>query len=259
MSKKIILSATLLLAFMTSVFAQEGSQETEAKDKKNDLTNKFFLAISTSTYTDIIVSPLKYYYGPTGLFDQKGDPTYGDIPYQTKEFNIFSMGIEPRFNLKEFDENTSISVSTPISIGIGSSFSAAADELVVKGAQGFGSIQIPLLLKLNLGNGSTYTTQKDFGFSAGAGFEMNKIGLISSTSSANFYNKAFVLPCISAGFTFMRNASPMEINIKYSFGKLLSQDTDAHGNPLLNNLNLPYTRDTRGKSIKLSFIYLMNY
>ncbi len=260
MSKKLILSITLLLTFMSTAIAQEGSRESEGKEKKNDLANKFFIAISTSTYTDIIISPLKYHYGPTGIFDPiTQERIYGDIPYQTKEFNIFSMGIEPRFNLKDFNENFSLSISAPISIGIGSSYSAAADELVVKGTEGFGSIQIPLLLKLNLGNGSTYTTQKDFGFSAGAGFEMNKVGIISSSSSANSYNKAFVLPCISTGFTFMRGNSPMEINIKYSFGKLQSQDTDAHGKALLNNLNLPYTRDTRGKSIKLSFVYLMNY
>lgn len=260
MSKKLILSITLLLTFMATAIAQEGSRESEGNEKKNNFSKKFFLAISTSTYTDIIISPLKYYNGPTGTFDPiTSEPEYGEIPYQTKEFNIFSMGIEPRFNLKDFNENFSLSISAPISIGIGSSYSAAADELVVKGTEGFGSIQIPLLLKLNLGNGSTYTTQKDFGFSAGAGFEMNKVGIISSSSSANSYNKAFVLPCISTGFTFMRGNSPMEINIKYSFGKLQSQDTDAHGKALLNNLNLPYTRDTRGKSIKLSFVYLMNY
>ena len=260
MSKKLILSITLLLTFMSTAIAQEGSRESEGKEKKNDLANKFFIAISTSTYTDIIISPLKYHYGPTGIFDPiTQERIYGDIPYQTKEFNIFSMGIEPRFNLKEFNENSALSVSSPISLGIGSSYSAAGDELVVKGAEGFGSVQVPLLLKLYLGNGSTYTTQKEFGFIAGAGFEMNKVGIISSSSSANSYNKAFVLPCISTGFTFMRGNSPMEINIKYSFGKLQSQDTDAHGKALLNNLNLPYTRDTRGKSIKLSFVYLMNY
>lgn len=73
------------------------------------------------------------------------------------------MGIEPRFNLKEFNENSALSVSSPISLGIGSSYSAAGDELVVKGAEGFGSVQVPLLLKLYLGNGSTYTTQKNLG------------------------------------------------------------------------------------------------
>ncbi len=260
MSKKIIISIFVLISLINTSLAQEGSEESEDREKKNDFISKFFLATYTSTFSDFILSPLNYYYEPTGLTDPSGNPIFADIPYQTKQFNIFSFGIELRYNFKEFDENTSLSISTPISIGISNSIPAAGDdELVVRGVPGFGSIQVPLLIKINTGNGSTYTTQKDYGFSAGAGFELNKIGLISSESTANNYNKAFVYPCVSGGFTFMRGNSPMEINLKFAFGSPQDQNTDARGRELKDKYDIPYVRNTRGHTIKLSFVYLMNY
>lgn len=257
--KKVILSALLITTFSHVSLAQEESEESKGKDKKNDLSSKFFMALSTSTYTDLIVTPLKFYYGATGNTDQQGNPTFAEIPYQTQQLNIVSIGMEPRLNLKEFDDNSSISISAPVSFGIGNSFSAAGEDLIVRGINGFGSIQVPLLFKLNLGNGSTYTTEKDYGFSAGAGFELNKVGLINLTELSRKYNKAFVLPCLSAGFTFMRGDTPMEINFKYAFGKVRTQEYDPQGGILKDNNGIPYIRNTRGQSLKLSFVYLINY
>lgn len=259
MSKRKIISALFLLACFSTGFAQESSEESKGKNSSNDFSKKFFMAISTSTYMDYIVSPLKYYNAPTSNTDTAGNPIYGSIPYQTSQFNIVTLGIEPRWNLKDFDDNSSLSISVPISFGIGNSLSAANDDLIVRGVNGFGSIQIPLLLKLNIGNGSTYTTQKDFGFSAGAGIEMNKIGLINITANAKQYNKAFFLPSLSAGFNFMRGDSPMEINFKYAFGKVSLQERDAQANILKDATGIPYIRNTRGQSFKLTFVYLMNY
>ena len=71
--------------------------------------------------------------------------------------------------------------------------------------------------------------------------------------SKSLYNNFFVLPCITAGFTMMRGDSPMELNFKYAFGRLSTQTIDAQGLQLLNN------RITRGQTIKLSFVYLLNY
>jgi hypothetical protein len=167
--------------------------------------------------------------------------------------------MEPRLNLKEFDDNSSLSISAPVSFGIGNSFSAAGEDLIVRGISGFGSIQVPLLLKLNIGNGSTYTTEKDYGFSAGAGLELNKVGLINLTELSRQYNKAFVIPSFSAGFTFMRGDTPMEINFKYAFGKVRTQEYDPQGEILKDNNGIPYIRNTRGQSLKLSFVYLINY
>ena len=264
MSYKIFIISLMIIVSVPLASAQERSEESSGNNKKSEFSDKFFLALTTSTYTDIIVSPLRYFRYPTGNFIQQGSdstfvPEYGSIPFQSQQFNIISLGLEPRYNLKEFDENSSLSISAPVSFGIGSSFSAAGDDLIVRGVEGFGSIQIPLLLKYNIGNGSTYTTQKDFGFSAGAGLEFNKIGLINLTAESKKYNKGFVLPSFSAGVTFMRGNSPMEINFKYAFGELRSQETDTQDDPLKDNSGVLYKRSTRAQSIKLSFVYLMNY
>ncbi len=259
MIQKLIITAILFQFFIPASIAQEESEESKGTDRKSKFTDKFFMAITTSTYMDYIVSPLKFYTSPTGNTDPAGNPTYASVPYQTSELNILSMGLEPRYNIKEFDENSSLSVSAPVAFGIGSSFSAAGDNLVVRGVDGFGSVQIPLLLKLNLGNGSTYKTQKDFGFSFGTGLEMSKIGLINLSEASKKYNKAFVLPCFSAGITFMRANSPMEINFKYAFGSVTQQSTDPQGALLKDGAGVPYIRNAKAQTLKLTFVYLMNY
>ncbi len=259
MKTKIILTTLFIFTLIFQILAQEKSEESIGGSKKSELSDKFFLALTTSTYTDFLVSPLKYHYMATGNTDILGNPIYAQVPFQSQQLNIISLGIEPRFNLKEFDENSSLSVSAPISFGIGSSFSAAGEDLIVKGTEGFGSLQIPLFLKLNIGNGSTYTTQKDFGFNAGAGLEFSKLGLINITANSKQFNKAFVLPSLTAGVTFMRGDSPMEINFKYSFGKVKFQETDSQGDLLKDAGGVPYQRNTRSQTIKLSFVYLINY
>jgi len=259
LSKSQIVLIFVLLTVISTSQAQEKSIESDGPAKKNNFSDRFFMAISTSTYMDLIVSPLKYHYGATGNTDTLGNPTFSSIPYQTQQFNIVSIGMEPRYNLKEFDENSSLSISAPISFGIGNSMSAAGKDLIVRGINGFGSVQIPLLLKLNIGNGSTYKTEKNLGFSVGAGLEMNKLGIINLTDNAKEYNKAFILPSFSTGFTFMRGGSPMEVNFKYAFGKLSTQKLDTQDNVIKDNNGIPYERVTRGHSIKLSFVYLMNY
>jgi len=254
--KKLLVLMLAVFAILPLAMSQEESEESKDKSTRDQMADVFFLALTTSTYTDLIISNLTYNTIATGNTDINGNPTFASIPFQSVQYNIVSFGIEPRFNLKEFDENASLSVSTPISLGIGSTY--AVDDQVVRGAEGFGSIQVPLLLKINLGNGSTYKTQKDFGFNIGAGLEFNKIGIINA-NGPNPYNKAFVLPCFTSGVVFMRGSSPMEVNFKYGMGKLRTQDIDFQGEPLVDNVGIPYKRTTRGQSIKLSFIYLLNY
>ncbi len=254
MKLRISLCTLLFLWFLPISVAQEKSNESENTGKDENIPKRFFISLTTSTYLDMIVSPLTIHFDATGNFDINGNPTFKDIPYQTQELNIVSFGIEPRYNLKEFDENSSLSISAPISLGIGNSFSAASDNLIVRGINGFGSLQVPLLFKLTVGNSSTYNTQKDIGFSIGAGAELNKIGLINLMDMSNKYNKAFVLPCFSAGFTFMRNDGPMEINFKYAFGSIKVQEMDGQGRSLLLA-----QRTTRAQTFKLSWVYLLNY
>ncbi|NUM30918.1 MAG: hypothetical protein HUU47_01160 [Bacteroidetes bacterium] len=254
MKKSLILFISFVL-YNTFIIAQNNSEEQKenSKSNKNDFAKKFFIAFTTSTYTDILITPLKLHWDFTGNTDNQGNKKYDYIPYQSMQTNIVSIGFEPRYNLKEFDENNSFSVSIPFSFGLGSSYSAANDDLQVKGNEGFGSLQFPILFKYNTGNGATYKTQKDFGFNIGAGVEFSKVGIINMTATSNKYNKFFALPCATLGFVMMRGDSPMEINLKYALGKLTTQTTDTQG------LQLTTNRVTRAQTLKLSFIYLLNY
>lgn len=253
MKKLFILISAFFVVSGTLAQRKQSSSEDEQSKVNNNFKDKFFMAVTTSTYTDILISPLKYIWDFTGNTDSAGKKKYADIPFQSMQTNIVSLGLEARINIKELDKDNSISVSVPFSFGIGSSFSAAGDDLTVKGVEGFGSIQFPLIVKFNTGNGATYKTQKDFGFNFGGGIEFSKIGLINMNGSKSPYNNFFALPCLTAGFTMMRGDSPMELNFKYAFGRLSTQTIDAQGLQMLNN------RITRGQTIKLSFVYLLNY
>lgn len=246
---------TIAVFIASGLMAQEDGSETKTSSDKN--AQKFFIAFSTSTYTDVIISPIKFHRTATGNTDPQGNPTFADIPFQSMQYNIISLGLEPRYNLKEFDENTSLTLAAPVSFGIG--VTAPVDDLSVKGSSGFGSFQVPVMVKLFRGNGSTYQTVKDFGFNIGAGMEFNKIGLINLSGETDRFNKPFVFPCVTAGVLFMRGDSPLEINFKYGFGTFRTQEVNGQGDPLLDNNGLPYQRRARGQSIKLSFTYLMNY
>lgn len=248
-----LLFALLLFSFVLNAQNTKDESDENSKSGKSDFEKKFFMAVTTSTYTDILITPLKYHWDFTGNTDALGNKKYDFIPYQSIQTNIVSIGFEPRYNIKEFDDNNSFSVSIPFSFGIGSSYSAAGDDLKVKGAEGFGSIQFPILFKINTGNGATYKTQKDFGLNFGAGIEFSKVGIINMSASSNPFNKFFTLPCATLGLVMMRGDSPMEINLKYAAGKTVTQTTDTQG--LILNQN----RITRAQTLKLSFIYLLNY
>jgi len=252
---KIIFSLAFLFLIVPAISAQD--EETPVESPKSSWSDKFFLAFTASTYTDLIISPLKYHYAPTGNTNQSGNPTSANIPFQSIQYNIISLGIEPRYNLKEFDDNTALTVASPISFGIGTT--GPVDDIKVQGVRGFGSIQIPIIMKLFLGNGSTYRTQKDFGFNIGGGLEFNKIGLINLSGETNQFNSPFVMPCITTGVVLMRGDTPMEINFKYGFSQFKTQDTNGQGDLLLDNFGVPTERKVRGQTLKLSFVYLMNY
>ena len=150
--------------------------------QNNDYNDNFFMSFHSTAYFDFIWSPLKLENAPTGntIIDGNGNevPEYKEIPFQSYTNNLFSFGVEPRYNIHTIDNNTAVAVSSPISIGLGQVGQSPFISHRVGSVEGFGSIQIPLFLKLYIGSGSTYDCEKDYGVSLGAGFEYNKVGLI---------------------------------------------------------------------------------
>ncbi|MBO6515801.1 MAG: hypothetical protein JJ975_04545 [Bacteroidia bacterium] len=230
----------------------------------NDYNENFFLSFHSTAYFDFIWSPLRMEYAPTGnivIVDGQEVQEFREIPYQSFAYNVFSFGLEPRYNVRTLDENTAIAVSSPISIGLGQ-VGPPPSEVAVGSVEGFGSIQIPLYAKLYVGSGSTYESEKDYGVSLGVGLEYNKLGLIrldNTSDPATPENKGFVVPVASLGFHFWRGMNPVEINIKYGQGRPTEYSIDRYGDPILSSNGLFTKAIGKSRSIKIGVSYLLNY
>ena len=223
---------------------------------QDDFKDRFFIGFVSSYYIDFVSSPLSIIDVSRKIDDGVGgfiQTTDTAVPFQSRFLSFVSIGVEPRYNLLELDDNMALALSMPLTIGLGQAFEQNDD---VYGARGFGNFQVPLLLKFYLGTNSTYKSTDDFGFSAGAGFEYNKLALVSTeeVQAIKDANKGWIMPTFSASLHFWRGNSPIEINFKYGRGELRSYNTNFTGFPLPDGERL-----TRANSIKLSFIYLLNY
>lgn len=236
--------------------------------QNEEFNDNFFLSMHSSFYFDYIWTPLKVEYAPTGNVKpdpadpSKTVPIYAEIPFQSFTNNLVSFGLEPRYNIRQIDENSAIAISSPISIGIGQVTSPPYSDFSVGAIEGFGSIQIPLFAKLYVGSGSTYESEKDFGISLGAGIEFNKVGLIRFDQSQSDYRgqTAFVIPVASLGFHFWRGYSPVEINIKYGETGYTSFSYDRNGDSIKDATNGKLTQGQgKGRVIRISMSQILNY
>lgn len=233
-----------------------------AQEEKTSWEENLYIGFTSTTYLDIIKSPLIFAERIVGNDPDPNDPNkviprYRKVPYQSMIWNLFSIGIEPRYNFKVISDDAAFAVSVPLSFGIGSSEPVMDD---IGGFEGVGSLQLPLMLKYYMGNGSTYNCEKAYGISFGAGMEYNKIGLFGiSNADENVNNKGFVLPVASIGMTMWRNNAPFEINLKYGHGAIEEYDVDFNGNPLTNQSGFPISRKTRASTFKVTFVRMMTF
>jgi subtilisin family serine protease len=173
--------------------------------------------------------------------------------------SYLSVGIEPRYNIKEFSDDLALAVAAPATIGF-AVVEAAGNE--VNGASGLGNIQIPVLLKLYLGNGATYRTEKNMGLSLGAGLEYNRLPLLfqSNSSTDDIFRSGWIMPSFSAGLHIWRGNMPMEFNLKFGLGAQVGYSRDKNGEPIVDNNTLQQVeRFSRAYSFKLTFVYPMSY
>ncbi len=252
--KKLIVLFAFSICLNPSLYAQE------------EFNDDFFISFHSTAYFDFIWTPLKVQFAPTGntiIVDGQEQPEFKNIPFQSFTNNIFSFGIEPRYNIKQLDENSAIALASPISIGLGQVTQPPLANHSVGSIEGFGSIQIPLYAKLYVGSGSTYETEKDYGISLGLGFEFNKIGLLRfdnpSDIEANDLNKGFVLPVASLGIHFWRGYSPVELNIKYGQGQTVEYDFDRNGDVITDNVGRIIKGSSKARVFRASISYLLNY
>ncbi len=214
----------------------------------NDWRGRLHTGVSSSYFIDFISSPLGevdvVYTDPGNIKRIEKGAT------QTSYSSYFTIGFVPRYNLVELNSNLAIAASLPVAIGFGN---ASASSTSVIGGTGFGNLQIPLMFHFFYGAESTFRSQEKVGFNIGCGYEFNKIGLIDfSINRSEPINKAWLMPAITGGVQFYRGLSPVEVNVKYGFGKVQDQWVDQYGNKLTDG-----KRITRAYSLKLCFIYYL--
>ena len=245
------------------IIAIIGAIGNTSAQRDTEVTDRIFVSFNTSTYTDFVTTPVRMVSTVVGVDPNPNDPSgpgipvSAEVPYQSQGWSLFSIGIEPRFNLYEMSEEAAVAVSVPFSFGMHQVFPKSND---LGGSESFGGVQIPLLAKLYLGSGSTYDSEKNFGLSLGFGFEFNKLGLITiGQSDGEDGTTGWMMPVASLGIHFWRGTMPAEINLKYGFGGTEKYYIDKYGDPLKDDFGNLTSKSSRASSFKLSFGYLLNY
>lgn len=207
--KKYLLQTIILLCATVQVNAQ-------------DIFKNTYLGVHVTLFADFILSPESLeslnspnYYMLNGEYLAPGET----LPTQSFLINTISMGAEVRQNLIDFDENTALGVALPLTLGYGEITNNPFRSLAH--VKGYGSLQLPLLLAIYKGLGSTYDTDKYSGFSCGLGVQYVKIGLVPErTYGENMYagKTGFVTPVATLGVHFLTGDNVNELRVKYGFG-----------------------------------------
>jgi len=253
---------TIISSLFLSLFVLNSSVVAVAQET-DDFSDRFFMSFNTSTYTDFVKTPLRTVSAVVSTNPNPDDPfgpglpVTADVPYQSWGWSLFSLGLEPRFNVYEMNKDAAVAISVPFSFGMYQVVPASSD---VGGNEAFGGIQIPVIAKLYLGSSSTYDSEKDFGISLGFGMEYNKLGLVNvNGGSKNEGDNGWLMPVSSLGIHFWRGSMPMEINLKYGFGPSTDYFVNKFGDPLKDEFGNLTRSSAKASSIKLTFGYLLNY
>jgi len=138
-----------------------------------------------------------------------------DTAYQTNSrrvgFSFLYVGWNNHFLLKQFGNEKSISLNFYPTIGLG----AIENRFL--------NVSLPLMICLNKGNVSTYSSKKDGGITFGVGAEFIKAGLIKTKDDIYLEQEGFrpkvlslIQPCANLGLRYFTHADhAQEINLKF--------------------------------------------
>ena len=162
-------------------------------------------------------------------------------------FSLLSYTINPRLNLYEFSERSSVSVETPMSLSLHIS------------PLGIGSVNVPVILAYNYGTVATHYSGMSKGFSAGLGLEYTQVGLLKLKQEEGVAPKySWMQPVMVMGYRYRtRRYKAKEINLKVGYGeaeRVPLKQTDA----LMQTIN-SRSMPNRTMSLKISFVRYINY
>lgn len=227
------------------------AQEPASKYKKY---KNLYHSWGYSVLSDFSVSPINIYPSGTDINSNGIASIKYSMGERMMSLSFITYTYQFRYNIHEFNSNTSLSLSTPLSAGFGPAFSNRNVGLV--------TINIPLFFELNIGTGSTNSSDQEYGIVVGGGIEYTKMPVIifgdepdvldMNGQSVDSFTDWFQ-PVLELGFRFWnKNNKAKEINLKYGFGTSKAQlpaDVDySDGDFFLAS-----------RTIKLTLIYLINY
>ncbi len=263
MTKTILLSLFLLGFFQVSAQTEQDSTNTgydliySTKPVRGERfinrTSHFYFPVSF--FSDITTSPMEMHHAPTGEVDSEGNEVYDNLPFQHLQWNLVTVGLGYRFNLKEINENLAFAIRGDVNLGLGGNSEVYGND----STQIYFSIQAPILFQYYFGNTATFQSNKTRGFTVGLGVEINKLGL-GADESIYPNNQSFIQPCGSLGFTYVKenkrgNQVSREFNIKGGMGPVTRTNVDGQGQPLTDKSQ----QTARSFSIKLSVLLMPGF
>jgi hypothetical protein len=192
--------------------------------------NRLFSGYTYSILPDIEKGPVKIY--PNYVSDNNPTPPYpqrGEAAVFIFNTNFVSLGGKIRYNILQFSNRVSISISIAPSLGIGFT---VIDEPDIYQIMPYAdcSYNIPFMVEFNYGNDATHNTYDEYGIFVFGGVEYT--GLFFKNTSTNsqlmdmdghFYNPDFTDKWMEAAFGLgvrYRNKRNIEreIYLKYGIG-----------------------------------------
>ena len=185
----------LLILITVLLFGSKVHAQSEFKDR-------FFFSNGFSIFTEA-------FFGKT-IVPVNNDPyALYYYPIKANGLSYFTYTPNFRYNLSEFDDNSSLSINVPIGIGLMTS------------EFGFGDLNFPIFISYNVGNVSTYKSDKNKGFTIGIGFEYYNMALFKNSNYADgvLEGSSWVEPCVNIGYRYWNSKNlAKEFNLKLGFG-----------------------------------------
>ncbi len=238
-SKRLTLLLLFILSWIYSIAQTDSLSSGEYPDDPI-----WYYSFGVSPYSNYISAP-SISIPNSALGNNESEINNQSLQYHAMQLLSFSYSV--RANIYRIDNDRSLSLNMPISLGLSS-------IKCVDGSRGFLSLSAPLMLEYNVGTASNFSTLEWKGWMIGAGAEFNVFPLVSNekylevptNGVATYYKPShwWIQPTTEIAYRWINtNQDTREINLKFGCG-------------LPKNVNgtstFPFTA-------KITYIYLINY
>lgn len=257
MIKSVLVFPLLFFSFSLSAQLQTEGNPNGSRRKTNAESNthgrreksptNFFQSYGVTIFAEFMTTKVHkvdrfFFYGT----NQNGAPLVDKITaYETGSgITLMTMTYEPRYNLYNYLDKASVSVSAPLAF----SFNFVTNNTSI------GSLTIPVIFSANYGMHSTYNNKNKFGVHVGVGYQ-GIVGGIFPLGDSEMGAQFWTQPVVRTGMKFPFQNQNCFIDAYYGFGKKhLSTEAYDHATN-----EATYTTVYAKFYAKLVFGWLINY